>query len=110
MIIYNSLIPFKGYTCINICGILFIRSELRGKYDAKKLIAHEKIHTRQIIEMLVIGFYAWYCIEYFFKFFIYKNNHETYKHISFEQEAYMYADDDNYLTHRHMYKWLSYLK
>lgn len=32
-VIYNSIIPFKGYIAINIFGILFARKEYKYKLD-----------------------------------------------------------------------------
>lgn len=54
IIIRNNIIPFKGYKCINICDILFARKNtILDRYT----INHERIHTKQIIEIFIIGFY-----------------------------------------------------
>ena len=63
-IIINKIIPFKGFKCINLFGILFCRKQL-NKID----INHEAIHTKQMQEMLYIPFYIWYVIEYLIKLF-----------------------------------------
>ena len=42
-IIYNKIIPFRGFIAINLFGILFAREELNAV-----TINHEKIHTAQM--------------------------------------------------------------
>ena len=48
-IIYNNIIPFKGFKAVNICGILFVRKGTGSMtwVDYK----HERIHTEQMKEM-----------------------------------------------------------
>jgi len=43
-IIKNSIIPFKGFKAMNICGILFVRKESASKLTDID-INHEEIHT-----------------------------------------------------------------
>jgi len=43
-IIKNSIIPFKGFLAMNICGLLFVRKELFYKLTSID-INHEAIHT-----------------------------------------------------------------
>lgn len=99
-IIINNIIPFKGFKCINLFGILFCRKQL-NKID----INHEAIHTKQMQEMLYIPFYIWYIIEYLIKLF--KGN--AYRNISFEREAYNNQYNLNYLNNRKHYSWIKYV-
>lgn len=92
-IIINNIIPFKGFKCINLFGILFCRKQL-DKID----INHEAIHTKQMQEMLYIPFYIWYIIEYLIKLF--KGN--AYRNLSFEREAYNNYYNLNYLNNRNV--------
>jgi len=105
-IIYNNIIPFKGYKAINLFGILFVR---KGATIKEKDINHECIHTRQMQEMLFIPFYLWYVIEWLIKLFIYKNSHTAYRNISFEKEAYGNEQIFSYLDIRKSYSWFKYL-
>lgn len=112
-IIYNNLIPFKGYSAINLCGILFVRNDCRDQVD-DEMINHESIHSKQIFEMLVIFFYIWYIIEWFIKLFKYGDSDEdgrgdAYHNISFEREAYDNEKDLEYLNKRKPYSWWYYL-
>lgn len=53
-IIKNKFIPFKGYKLMNFFGIIFQRNDAvvtMTEYN------HEKIHLKQMQEMLWIGFY-----------------------------------------------------
>lgn len=99
-IIINNIIPFKGFKCINLFGILFCRKQL-DKID----INHEAIHTKQMQEMLYIPFYIWYIIEYLIKLF--KGN--AYRNLSFEREAYNNQYNLNYLNNRKHYSWIKYV-
>lgn len=91
---------------INIFGILFIKGE--GKTITELDIRHEKIHSKQMLELFFVGYYLWYAIEYAVRFFI--NKGEAYKNISFEREAYINDDNINYLKERKLYAWVKYLK
>ena len=111
-IIYNSIIPFKGYKAINLFGILFARKN--AKID-KKTINHESIHSKQIIECGFIFFYLLYFIEFIIKRIIsmfvdngpYRNY--GYRSISFEQEAYYNEKNTKYLSTRKHYAWTKYI-
>lgn len=104
-IIYNSIIPFPGFLGINICGVLFVRSEYKGKVDSR-IIRHESIHTRQILEMGVIFFYLWYVVEYLIRLFKEKDAKRAYRKLLFEQEAYGNEEDEGYLGNRKPYSWI----
>lgn len=98
MVIVNNIIPFKGYKAINLFGIIFAREKL-NEID----INHERIHTRQMIELLFIFFYIWYGLEYIIRLF---TNIDPYRNILFEQEAYKHENDLDYLNRRSHYSWL----
>jgi len=106
-IIYNDLLPFKGYAALNVCGVIFARKEYKPISDRTK--RHEAIHTRQIMELLMVGFYLWYGIEWIIRLMQYKNDKEAYRNISFEREAYMNDHDDTYLKRRKIYAFIRYL-
>ena len=111
-IIYNNIIPFKGYFAINIFGLLFVRKDvLTSNQVTDRVIHHETIHMKQMIEMGFVFFYIWYFIEWLIKLFYYKfNNYNAYKAISFEREAYTNESDYSYLYHRKHYSWLNYIR
>lgn len=97
IIIYNKLIPFKGFRAMNLFGILFARKEFKPL--SEWTINHERIHTAQQREWLYIGFFILYLIEFIAK---------GYGGISFEQEAYRNAYDGNYLkTRKHFQNYRS---
>ena len=107
-IIYNKLIPFKGYAAVNLFGVLFVR---KGVTVNQRMLNHEAIHTRQMKEMAYIFFYLWYIIEWIVRLFQYRfKSHSAYRAISFEQEAY---DNDFYSLYnekRKPFEFLTYLK
>lgn len=101
-VIYNKYIPFKPFAVINLFGFVFARKE--GKPLSKNTVYHESIHTAQMKELLYVGFYLWYVIEWLMKLFIYGK--EAYRNVSFEREAYQYAGYEGYLSIRRPYKWI----
>lgn len=107
-IIYNNLIPFKGFIPITLFPFIFARRE----YEPLGMITiiHENIHLKQQIELLVVFFYLWYVIEWIVRLIQYKDSHEAYRNISFEREAYDNEYDDEYLGVRKSYEWIHYLR
>lgn len=104
LVIYNKIIPFKGFKAINICGIIFTRHRL-----LEADLMHEQIHTAQMKEMLYLPFYIWYVVEWLIKLIRYRSFHKAYRNISFEREAYLYQNNKAYLTYREHYENLRYL-
>lgn len=102
-IVYNNYIPFKGFLCINLFGILFVRDRLRDKLN-DVVINHEAIHTAQMKELLYIGFYVWYVIEWLFRLVQYGFSKKAYKNISFEKEAFANENNLEYLKERRHYE------
>lgn len=100
MVVFNSIIPFKGYKAINLFEIIFARKECKERFTDIDL-NHEKIHTAQMRELLYIGFYLWYLIEWFILLFKYGS--KAYRNIRFEKEAYANEDNLDYLKTRKHY-------
>ena len=82
-IVYNNITPFKGFAAINLFGVIFARKECRPL--STSTVNHEAIHTEQMKELLYIGFYVCYVVEWLVRLFM-KGN--AYRNISFEKEAY----------------------
>jgi hypothetical protein len=119
-IIRNNIIPFPGYKCINLFGILFARK--KAKID-EVTINHESIHSRQFVELMALSavvliiiqwwliffapfaFYVWYAIEWLVR--LSKGN--AYRSISFEREAYTNENDMEYLSNRRHLAFIKYL-
>lgn len=99
-IIYNNIIPFKGFKAINLFGILFVR---KGCIMKDIDINHEAIHTAQMKELLYIPFYIIYFIEWIIKLIQIGNFYFAYRCISFEVEAYSNQNDLQYLKKRKHY-------
>lgn len=80
-IIYNNVIPFKGFAAINLFGVIFARKECRPL--SKEAMNHEAIHTEQMKDLLYIGFYLCYVVEWLVRLFM-KGN--AYCNLSFEKK------------------------
>ena len=106
-VIYNKRLPIKGYTAINLFGIIFARKEF--KPISERTLNHELIHTAQMKELLYIFFYLWYGIEWLVRLIQYRDSKEAYLNISFEREAYKNQYDLSYLKYRKKYEFRKYL-
>jgi len=93
-----NLLPKQAYSAMAFWPFIFLKSK-----DLNKdliLLNHEKIHLAQQTELLVLPFYMIYLIEYLYQRLMKSNHHDAYKKISFEQEAYFFEKDLNYLKKR----------
>lgn len=93
-VIRNRLIPFKGFTAINLFGVIFVRNS--GMPD-DELLNHEAIHTAQQRELGYILFYIIYFFEWLWRLFKPGN---AYRQLSFEKEAYENQSNLTYLGSR----------
>jgi hypothetical protein len=100
-IIYNNILPVKGYIAINLFGVIFCRNEYNP--ISSRTLNHESIHTKQMKELLYIFFYLIYGLEWFIKLFLYGKN--SYRNISFEREAYSHELNDSYPIKRKPFAW-----
>lgn len=107
-IIYNNHFPFGSYSAINIFGLIIARRDY-GKLGAKER-NHEYIHTLQQRELLFVGFYIVYVIEWAVKLCYYRNLFQTYRNLSFEREAYANQQYMNYRYVRRHFAWVKYIK
>jgi len=71
--------------------------------DDPYLMNHEKIHLEQQKELLVVGFYVFYVLEYLLRRLQYGTHLLAYLNISFEREAFENEDDLDYLKKRKRY-------
>ena len=126
-VIYDWIIPFKGYKAITIYPFIFSHGEM-----SDRTLRHEKIHIQQQLEVMVLGlfcsipmalnyswwwllsgiilFYAIYIAHYILNLFrtaFHATN--SYYNICFEYEAHTFDDDINYLDKRIRFRWLAYL-
>lgn len=102
-IIYNNIIPFKGFSAINLFGVLFVR---KGVEINQAKINHERIHTEQMKELLYIGFYLLYVLMWLFNLIKFLNPYKAYLNIAFEKEAYRNSYDFDYINKRTKFAWL----
>lgn len=102
-VIYNKIIPFKQFKCINLFGLLFVR---KGCFMSEKDFNHEAIHTAQMKEMLYVFFYLWYFVEWIIRLF---GKGNAYRNLGFEKEAYSNDDNLTYLDTRPRFAWWKYI-
>ena len=102
-VIYNSLIPFRGFTAINLFGRVFARREFEPVSD--RTLRHEAIHSAQMRETGYVGFYLLYLCEWLWKWACFRDPIAAYRAIRFEREAYAHQDELDYLAYRQPYAW-----
>lgn len=124
-IIYNNIIPLKGYQAITLWPFIFARKSAKPLEDYAE--NHERIHLRQQLEVLVLSaavlalavwlagwpwwwllasllvYYAGYGIDYAVRRILYGSSHEAYRNIAVEQEAYQNQYDMAYLQQRRLF-------
>lgn len=103
----NKFIPFPGFRCVNLFGVLFVRGE---KELSASTLNHEAIHTAQWKELLYIGFILWYVIEWIIRLIICWNTHDAYRNMSFEREAYDNDQNLSYLQTRKRFAFIKHIK
>lgn len=130
IVIKNKIIPFGGYSTINLFGILFTKKDTIKTVDYN----HESIHSAQIFECMILSaifitflilvcniswwwvllsipmYYIQYGLEYVLIRVFHNKQNDAYHDVSFEEEAYTYENDSNYLYHRKCFAWVKYLK
>ena len=79
---------------------------IKDKTVGYHVINHEKIHIAQCEELLVVGFYILFGIEYLINLCKYKDRFMAYREILFEKEAYDHMYDKDYLRRRKFFAWL----
>lgn len=131
--VYNIFLPFKGFKALTVWPFVFIRLEQKHNYT-KIDDNHESIHGVQQLEFLVtimallvilscVGFFsfgwvftsplwyfAFYGLEFVVRWAIYDfDSWVAYRNISFEQEAFIFQSDFNYLKTRKPFASFGYL-
>lgn len=104
-IYYSKHFPPKGFAAINLFGVIIGRKEY-GNLSRYEL-NHEKIHSRQIVEMLWIFFYLLYFAEWLIRLVQYRDRITAYYNISFEREAYSNDKNLDYLKNRNWYSFIN---
>lgn len=102
-ILRNRWLSPCHHDAINILGLLICRPSL---HLTSELINHERIHTRQMLEMLILPYYIWYITEWLIRL---PMKGRAYERLCFEREAYDNMHDLNYLKHRKPFAWREYL-
>lgn len=96
-IIYNNILPVKGFAAINLFGVLFVRN---GVALTERMLNHERIHTAQMKELGYVFFYILYVLEWLYRL---TQPYNAYRNISFEREAYDNEHNLSYLAGRKHY-------
>ena len=113
-IIYNKLIPFKGFCAVTLGKWIFARMEYMKKGLSKWVINHENVHMLQQDDFIIpiikyIIFYIWYLLEWIIKLPCELFGYSAYSSISFEQEAYNNQYNLEYIKTRKKFNWLKYI-
>lgn len=102
MIIKNKILPFGPYEAMAIWPFIFTKVDMD-----QKTLNHEKIHHAQQKELLLVGFYLFYVLNFLWN--LIRMNPSPYRAIVFEREAYDNDQDLDYLDKRKPFAWRRYL-
>lgn len=102
-LIFNDIIPFKGYNAMCIGPLIFIRN---GVHVTTRLIQHESIHAAQWKECLYVFFLPVYVLSFLWQYVRRWNWNEAYRNVCFEREAYAHQSEEGYLGKRKLFAWL----
>lgn len=130
-IVYNNIIPFKGFKAMAVWPFVFVRKSARITTTD---INHEKIHCAQQCEVtvttLILGiifalagvfcvwwvlvspiiYYVLYGLDFVIRLFTcWMNGHKAYRNIIFEQEAYVNQTNKEYLKKRKPFDYVKYI-
>ena len=76
-----------------------------------KWINHERIHFAQQFELLFIFHFLLILLEVIYFKYIRRMNHmDSYLNLTFEQEAYLNQNNENYLKYRKLFSFLKYIR
>lgn len=103
-VIHISFLPIAG---IALFPFILIKKDNYRRH--KVFINHEKIHLAQQIELMLIGFYVLYLLNYIYNLIKYRNHNKAYLNIVFEKEAYTMEADTGYLSHRKFCAWTRFV-
>lgn len=130
-VIYNNIIPFRGFRAMALFPFIFAR--MCEKWLKDYVVNHEAIHLRQQREVFIVALIcdliliisfslswwwllasAWvylllYSIFYLIFFIRYRENEKAYWANPFEAEARANQSDFNYLKDRKMFSWIKYI-
>jgi hypothetical protein len=104
-------IPFlvpKGFVAVSIWPFVWVRNKKEACSD-KILLHQEKIHHQQQKELLLIGFFVWYLLEFLGLYLKYQNAKKAYRQVSFEKEAYENEHNLDFLKNRKRWNFMRYL-
>ena len=91
---------------IDICAItLYPFIIMNEECEHPVIINHEKIHLEQQRELWIIPFYVLYILYWLKARVSGMNNHDAYRAIPFEKEAYAHEKDLTYLADRKKFSW-----
>ncbi|MEE9573703.1 MAG: hypothetical protein V3W20_11685 [Candidatus Neomarinimicrobiota bacterium] len=101
---------FSGSNIIGIQVFIWLLVhdlEYWGKHTMK--LNHENIHFQQGKELLFIGFWLLYALNYLINLFVYNfDRRMAYKNIIFEKEAYKMEGITDYISKRKPYDFIKY--
>lgn len=107
-VVGSKFLPLKGFSAINLFGIVVARKECLPL--SNRILNHEAIHSKQIKELLYVGFYIWYITEWLVRLLYIRNLRDAYEAISFEKEAFANQANRSYLENRRLFSFLNYIK
>ena len=112
-VIKDSKIPKYLSIFINIYAITIFPFIIFSDKGNVVTLNHERIHIRQQLELLVVGFYFLYVLFWIIGLIKNIKNPDrfnlAYNYIPFEKEAYAHEREFIYILNRKPYSWIKYI-
>lgn len=104
---YVLTLGSRKHSCMAVWPIVISRKKAVEISAVVK--RHERIHFEQQKELLLIGFFLWYSLEFLFRWIATGDRYGAYMDISFEKEAYRNQEQADYLKKRRRFAWIKWL-
>ncbi|MCF4101209.1 hypothetical protein L1I30_05995 [Gillisia sp. M10.2A] len=107
IVLVNKYLLAKGYNGVSLWPFIVLKHP--SLKNDPVFLNHERIHLKQQQELLIVGFYIWYGLEYFYRLYQYKHRFLAYRNISFEREAYANEGNLEYCKNRRSWNFYKYI-
>jgi hypothetical protein len=101
-IYFASWLP-KRVIAICVFGLIFF-----GKGCTPSILFHEIIHRKQQLELLIIGAYVIYALDYLCKLLYYRSRYLAYYNTAYEREARHAETNHAYIVERKPYSFYKF--
>lgn len=106
----SSILRRLGFVGLAVWPFILVKEQAyTQKGNSTHTLRHERIHIRQQLECLLVGFFALYAVQLLVGLLRYGSLSDAYHAVCFEMEAYDNENKGSYLRRRRPFAFLQYL-